>query len=707
MFLAARDAADRPLGFSRADFDDVRAGSRAFSGLAAFGAGTAAIGDEGRAPERITAAYITTNAFGLIGERPVAGRDFGTDDERPVGPAVAILENGLWQRRYGGDPAVIGRTVHVNGSPVTVIGIMRGGFKFPNNADLWRPLAQMPGLRQQPRNSRTLGVFGRLTEGTTAAQARADLAPVMDALSRTFPDTNRGVRATVDPINERFMGRITDPAWMAFMTAGALILVIACANVANLLLTRAANRTREIAVRASLGATRRRVVRQLLVESGLLAVLGASLGFVFSLVGLQLFLGGHPENALPSWATFEPDWSVFGYLVAISVATIGVFGLTPALYAAKTDVTELLKDGGRAASGGRHARRWTAAFLTAEFALTMILLSAVGFGLQSARASLEADAAIDSAPLLTLWISLPQEKYRTAEDRRAFFDTFDARLEARPAVASVSRASALPYGGATMRQVEVEGHPASAGGPAPSAWTVTVGPRYFETIGVRLLRGRAFDRDDGLEGREHVIINQRFADLFFPQQNAVGRRLVLPVDGSAQPAGWLTVVGVAPNVRQRALLDTDPLIYLPAGPSPQPTTAVIVRATSDPAALAPLVREEGTRARSGSADLSGHDARPGHLRLAVEFTRLGGPHHDARRDCAAPLGRRSVCRDGACGCRTLARNGPAARARGAPGADRVARRATWPVATDARPRVWSGGHAGLGQAIRGHAHQPG
>jgi putative ABC transport system permease protein len=592
MYVAGRDAADRPLGFSRADFEDVRAGARAFSGLAAFGGGAAAIGDEGRAPERITAAYVTANTFGLIGERPVAGRDFAADDERPESSAVVILENGLWQRRYGGDPAILGRVVRVNGSPVTVIGVMRSGFRFPNNADVWRPLGQMSGIRQQPRSARALGVFGRLTNGTSPAQARSDVAALMESLSRMYPDTNRGIRATVDAINERFMGRITDPAWLAFLTAGALILIIACANVANLLLTRAAHRSREIAVRASLGATRRRVVRQLLVESALLAVLGASLGFVFSLVGLQLFLGSHPENALPYWATFEPDWGVFGYLVAISVATIAVFGLAPALHAAKTDVTELLKDGGRAASGGRHARRWTAAFLTAEFALTMILLSAVGFSVKTARASIEADAAIDSAPLLTLWISLPQEKYRTAADRRAFFDTLDARLGAMPAVASVSIASALPYGGALMRQVEVEGRPPAAGGPAASAWTVTVGPRYFETIGVRLLRGRAFDRDDGLEGREHVIVNQRFVDLFFPQQNAVGRRLMLPADASAQPARWLTVVGVSPNVRQRALLDTDPLVYLPAGPSPQPTTAVIVRATSDPAALPPLVREE-------------------------------------------------------------------------------------------------------------------
>lgn len=321
--------------WSYADVQDLQPSGKSLVGIAAYTGGPAAIGDDRHAPERVHGVHISAAAFGLIGERPILGRDFQSDDDRPGAPGVVILSSTVWRSRYDADPGLIGRTIRINSVPATVIGIMPDRFKFPDNAEVWQPLASMPGIANLPRDARTLGVFGRLTDDVTLEQAASEIQALTGRLARVYPETNTGFRARVILINEQFTGRITDPAWLSFMTAGGLVVLIACANVANLLLMRSVHRSREIAIRTSLGATRWRVVRQLLIENLFLAMLGGALGLALSVILLRLFRLTIPEAAVP-YSGFPIDTRVLVVLVTVCLVTLVVFGLAPALHVSKT-----------------------------------------------------------------------------------------------------------------------------------------------------------------------------------------------------------------------------------------------------------------------------------------------------------------------------------------------------------------------------------
>ena len=600
LYLGGRDIRDRDLALSYRDFVDTRSAAHTFEGLAAFAGAPLPVGDEGRAPDRVLGAYISWNALQLVRQRPLLGRDFLAADDQPGARAVVILGHDLWKTRYGGDPAVIGRTITVNGSSSVVIGVMPNRFKFPNNADLWQPLAAMPGLMSASRGARALGVFGRLSDGVTLLQARTELTAIGTRLSHDYPETNAGVRQTAVPINDRFNGRITDLVWIEFMTVGALVVIIACANVANLLLMRSTHRAHEIAVRASLGASRLRVIRQLLVESAVLAVCGSALGFWLSLLGLRVFLSAISDGGLPYWVELTMDRRVFGVLAGVGVGTVFAFGVVPALHLAKTDVHAVLKEAGRAGVGLR-ARRWTAAFLTAQVALSMVLLSGVVVGFRGFLAIQRADLPIDTARLLTMSVALPAQKYSTGEARLAFYGRLSDRLAGIAPVASATIASSLPIGGAAARQLTIDGRPPLTTEPLPTVWTVAVGGNYFETLGLKLHEGRSFSDTDGTAGHETAIVNRRFADMYLAKDQSVGRRVRLTDANAPAASPWLTIVGVSPSIRQRAVgLEPDPVVYVPLRSAPPSTAAVIVRAGPEPVALTPLLREE---VRALDADL--------------------------------------------------------------------------------------------------------
>jgi putative ABC transport system permease protein len=591
--VGARDVHDRELGVSLRDFQDLqRSMAPAIAGLAAFAGAAMPVGDEGRAPDRVLGTYISANAFELIGERPLLGRDFLPEEDQPGADAVVILGSGVWRTRYGGDLSVVGRSVQVNGVPSLVIGVMRDRFKFPNNADLWLPLALMPGLTSQGGNVRSLSVFGRLVDGITLARAQTELNGSATRLAHDYPETNAGIGSTAVPINDRYNGRITDAVWISFMAVGAFVVLIACANVANLLLMRSIRRAHEIAIRASLGASRYRLVRQLLVESAALAAAGGVVGFALSIVGLRLFQSAIPEGGLPFWVDLTMDDRVFAVLAGVSVGTVFVFGLVPAFHVSKTDVHAVLKEGGRG-SGGRRASRWTAVFLTAQVALTMVLLAGMGVGLRGFLAVQRADLVVDTTHLLTMSVALPSQTYPTADARMALYRRLGDRLAAIPLVSSATIAGSLPISGASARQLTIDGRPPVVGEPPPTVWTVAVGPNYFETMGLRLREGHAFNDQDGTAGFEYAIVNQRFADMYFANDDPVGRRIRL-TDGSApNTTPWHTIVGISPSVRQRSVgLEPDPVVYLPLRGSPPTTAALIVRAVSEPAAITSLVRDE-------------------------------------------------------------------------------------------------------------------
>lgn len=461
--LGTRDARDRDGNVSFKDYEDWRRSTRSFAGLAAFGTTVMNVSDASRPPERYSGPYISANAFRLIGQRPLLGRDFTAKDDRPGAASVVILGNGIWKTRYGSDPSIIGRTIKVDEVPSAVIGVMPDGFKFPVNADLWVPLAQLPNLVDAKRDTRYLQVFGRLAPHVTIAQARADLERVAASLAHDYPDTNASTRATVMSFNERYSAGPVRLMFLSLMGAVAFVLLIACANVANLLLARSAQRAPEISVRVSLGATRRRIVQQMLVESVLLALISGVLGLALSIAGIRLFAAAVEGVGKPYWIQFTLDRRVFLFISLVALGTGFLFGLAPALHVSKTDVNEVLKEGGRSGGGALRARRWTGALMVVELALTLVLLAGAGFMIRSFLALYRMDLGIETSRLLTMRLALANQKYPTPAQKTAFVDRLDERLGTLAGVKSATIATTVPLGGGLLRQVDIEARPRAEG----------------------------------------------------------------------------------------------------------------------------------------------------------------------------------------------------------------------------------------------------
>jgi predicted permease len=471
---------------------------------------------------------------------------------------------------------------------------MPEGFGFPFLQTLWQPLASMPALSGQPRDARALGVFGRLADGVSADEGRAELSAIAARQSLAYPQTNTGVQATVVRFGEQQVGRLEEAPVPLMVIATALtVLLIACANVANLLLARAAGRSREISIRAAVGATRWRIVRQLLVESLLLAFAGGALGLWLSTFGVgvvsQLF-----EGNVPYWLVPSVDGRVVTVLAAVCVVASVVFGLAPALYLSKPDdvFNGVLKEGGRTGIAPR-VRRWTSALLVAELTLTVVLLGAAGLMLRSFLAMYNADRFIDTSQVLVMELTLPEHKYRTPEQRRAFYEQLLERLDRVPEIATASMASHLPFVGAADRRLSIEGHPVAAVEHRPKVAMVEIGPRYFDTLGVRLLRGRAITNLDNRPGHERAIVNQRFVDMHFPHEDPIGQRIRLTGPEAGAVAGpWLTIVGVSPIVRQSAHKGVGPVVYAPYQAEARPSATLLVGIRAEPGAVVSRLRKE-------------------------------------------------------------------------------------------------------------------
>jgi len=603
MALDSRDPVrDRQMGVSYLDYRDWKDSARTFESLAAFTGTTANVSDEGKLPERYSGAFVTANTFHIMRQRPILGRDFLAEDDRPGAQAVVLLGHGVWQNRYGLDPNVVGRTVRINDVPSVVIGVMPEGFKFPFNSDLWQPLSVINGIQEQKRNARGLQAFGRLAIGVTREQAQAELINVGQKLTTDYPDTNKDVQPRIRTFNESQNGGPIRTVFLSLMGAVAFVLLIACGNVANLLLARSTQRAREISVRISLGATRWRVIRQLLIESVLLAVISGVIGLGISLVGIRLFDQATQEVGRPYWIQFTMDRAVFGYLALICLGTGVIFGLAPALHVSKTDVNEVLKEGGRSGTAGIRARRWTGTLIVAELALTVVLLAGAGFMMRNFLTLYSMNLGIDTSKLLVMRLALPERKYPALEQRLAFYQQIEERLKANPRIEAVTIASNPPMQGGFMRRLTLDGKPLEQGQQAPEVTMLTIDPRYFDTVGLPIVRGRGLTDEDGMTGRESAVINQQFAKLHFPNEDPIGRRIVLTMDlqGGAAPPGGIptsltaTVVGIAPNVRQRNFqnAETDAVAYLPFRTDPRAFMTLLVRSQGDPNAMSPILREE-------------------------------------------------------------------------------------------------------------------
>ena len=594
VYVSGFDDRTPDLRMSFADFADIRGAAAGVVNLGAFLGRPIVLSGDGRSAERLEAAYVSEDTFEILGIPPVLGRDFSAADHRPGAAAVALIGSGAWTSLFGGDASVTGRPVLINGVPATIVGVIPERAGFPSTAEIWMPLAQVPGFEPEARGARSLGVFGRVREGSSVAEAGALIASVADRLSRDHPETNRNVRARVVPINERFLGSLTHPAWRAFMMAGILVVLISCANAANLLLSRSAHRAREIAIRTSLGASRRRVLRQLLIEGAVLAAAGGATGLAVGMLGVRVFRSAIPENVLPYWLDYSVDWRVVAALVLVSACSVFVFALLPAIRASKSDVNRVLKEGGGGTTTGRGTQRWATVFLAAEFGLAFVLLSQLALGLRSTRPEVPSDDAIDTRQVLTAALTLPDEAYPSPDRRWDFHARLHERLRAHPGIADVSMASALPVNGAPDQELAVEGRPRNPGDPATTVQTVLIGPRYFETLGLTLAAGRGFTAADGSPGQAHAIVNERLARQIFGDASPLGRRIAI---NATAPQGkapeWLTIVGVGPDVRQRPVLDAGPIVYVPFRSSAPATGSLLVRSSAESAVdLTNTVRTE-------------------------------------------------------------------------------------------------------------------
>jgi putative ABC transport system permease protein len=599
MWLNTRDAQGREFGVSEPDFEDWRRATRTFSGVALMQLGNVNLSADERAPDQYDATYISANGFSLIGTQPEIGRGFSAEDDRPGAPAVMLLSYTVWQSRYAGDRSVVGRTIRANSEPATIVGVMPPGMQFPFTSEVWLPTSQRPTAQTRAgREGRLLMAYGRLADGMTIEQARTEMSGISVQLAKEFPDTNKGISAVVSPFAEQVVGSQIRVLFWSLMGAVAFVLLIACANVANLLLARASGRSREMAVRISIGATRWRLIRQLLVESVLLAFISGVAGLGLAYAGIRWFDANLQDVGRPYWMVFTMDATVVGFFAAVCLATGVVFGLAPALYVSRTSVSEVMKDGGRSGSAGMRAGRWTTGLIVAELTLTLVLLSGAGLMMRSFMNLYRMDIGIETSQLVAMQLIFPVRTYASLESRALFLQRLDDRLNGISAIEGASTTNYLPFGGASLRRLEIDGRADMKGEQRPLISMVAVGSRYFAALGVRMLRGRAFAAGDGEPGREAMVINQRLADMHFRGEDPVGKRIRLINDGNIPGAPKFyeaTVVGVAPTVRQRGFeRDPDPVVYITHAQNflMAMQANLLVRARGNPVAVTALLRQE-------------------------------------------------------------------------------------------------------------------
>jgi predicted permease len=571
------------------ELKDWDAAARTFERIAAALEQPMNVSDGDIAAGRYRGAYVSAHAFALLGRRPLLGRDFQPDDERVGAPSVVILGHALWRTRYQSDPGIVGRTIRVNGLPAAVIGVMPEAFEFPMNAALWQPMSALRADLRDNRSARVVDGVGRLRPGISRSQARAELQRIDATLRRTHAENARSTAPNVEAFRSGIGGPIV-AVMMALMGAVAFVLLIACANVANLLLARAGKRAREISVRVSLGATRSRIVRQLLVESVLLASLAGAVALLLSTASVRLFwrVVTEVDDPPPFWLSFPIDGQVFTFLTVVCLGTAIIFGLAPAIHTSRADIARGLNETSGRITATRHTRRWAGALVMAQLALALVLLSGAGLMMRNLLAQVTMDAGVSTAGLMRMAIDLPATVYSSADQRLAFYDRLDERLRSLNGV-EASLASSIPMDGAPEARILFSGRPQPPAEQRPSISLMTVGPRYFETVGARLLAGRTFQAGDGRPVGATVIVNQRFVDLYFADRTPLGERVRLD-----PTADWLTVVGVVSNVRQRRTDSGafDAVAYVPIAGNPVARINVLARSNASLASVSSSIRAQ-------------------------------------------------------------------------------------------------------------------
>ncbi len=581
------------ISFSYPDYLDLRS-ARSFAGVVASNEQAASL-TVGQESERIWTQLVSGNFFDVLGVAPFLGRTFRPgEDEAPLRDAVVVLGHGLWQRRFAGDPGVVGREVTLNGRAFTVIGVAPPEFRGSIVAlsfDAWVPMAMQQALlaggdRLQERGHRWLDVLARLAPGATAAQARSELEARAASLAQEHPDTNEQVGFAAFPLAKSPRGAVStlSPVFAVLGVAVGLILLIACANVANLLLARAAARRREIAVRQAVGASRWRLVRQLLTESLVLALLAGVGGILMAFWGSGMLLAFVPAADFPVGLELGVDGRALGFAFALSVVTGVLFGLAPALRSSRADVVEAIKDDATGVAGGRSRSRFRGGLVVAQVALSLVLLVSAGLLLKSLRAAQQLDLGFDSRGVLLGSLDLFGLGYDVAKGR-SFARDLLASARALPGVTSATLARRVPlsFGGTSSTGVRVEGYEPPKG-EATWAFYNKVGPEYFGTLRIPLAAGRDLNATDDDQAPRALVVNETMARRYWPDREAVGGRV--KVDEA-----WYTVVGVAKDIRYRRLDEPgQPVMYLPLLQSWSDAFTLHVRTEGDPTSLVAPVR---------------------------------------------------------------------------------------------------------------------
>ena len=565
-----------------ATFLDWRQQNTVFEHIAAFNSTGATLATDS-GPQRLSGGLVTWDSFELLRVNPALGRTFRQDEDAPGKDGVIVLSHRLWQQRFGGDPGVLGRSVSLNGAPVTIVGVMPAGFNFVGESEFWRPLALNPA--NATRGGHFLGVIARLKPGVSIEQAGAEMKSISERLAIQYPANSANESAEVIGLHAQVVETIR-PALLTLLAAVGVLILIACANVANLLLVRATVRTKEIAIRTALGAGRGRLILQMLCESTILALGGGLLGLLLAYLTIKP-IQTLSAGIIPRAATIAIDGTVLTFAFAVSVITGLLFGLVPALQASRSTIGSVLKEGGRSsnAASGRWLRN---GLLVAEVAMSIVLLVLSVLLLRSFARLTNVDPGFRPESVLAFRVALPNASYPEDQHRIAFYDRLIERMEALPQVVSTGLINALPMRGDYLLSFSVKGRPPAKPNEEPSANYRVISPHYFEAMSIPVTRGRAFTPRDAQKAPMVAIVDQGFVNRHFPNEDPIGQAIDIGNGGE----GFYEIVGVVGEVRQAGLDATPfPTMYVPYSQDVFSGMWVVTKTRDDPAALGGLARQ--------------------------------------------------------------------------------------------------------------------
>ena len=569
------------------NFADWQADSKSFDEMAAYGDSNVSFSgsDEGL-PENMPGLFCSYNLFSTLGVQPALGRAFTSDDDQPQAERTVIIGDSLWRRRFGANRNVIGQRARIDNESYNVVGVMPPGFDFPSSEiQVWRPVWQsIPIHTKRARGTHRFSVVGRLRAGVSLEAARTELDGFARRIKKQYPGEVTGAGANVAPIRDRMVARVR-PMLLVLMGAVVCVLLIACVNVTNLLLARASARKRELAIRASLGAGRWELVKQVLTESLLLSTVGAALGLLLAVWATEALI--KMAGSLPRIETIRVNGSVLWFTIGIALLTGVLVGLVPAFSSARTALTPAMQESSRSSTAGRTRKAFRNTLVAVEVALSLMLLLGSGLMLKSFLRLSAVDPGFNPDRLLTIRFSLPQIRYKSPAQRTAFFESLLGRARTIPGVTGVGLVTWLPLAGHYMDNVfTIEGHPPPPDGHVLDAVVRLADPDYFKTLGIPLKKGRVFTSFDRLDAAKKAVISEGMAAQFFPNEDPIGKKLLGISDKPYE------IVGVVGDTRQNLALPPDPVMYFPLYEGGDGTAALVIRASGDPNNLSLPIQKE-------------------------------------------------------------------------------------------------------------------